>query len=268
MKNILSIARITFIGGRRDKVFITLIILSVLLFPLIVFAISPLSMRQVREVAVSLSLSTISIISLVLTINLGVNLIYKDIERRFSHSILSLPISREGYILGKFIGLAVIILVGIITLTLFSSIGIAVADKMYRPNVLMSWTNFYAAIYFDYLSLLILASVTILVSAISTNIFLPLFSTIGVYIIGYISQTVYDYILSPKGEELPKFICLISKGVYYIFPNLTLFDIKFKAIYNLPLTLDNVLNVTAYSLLYLVIILTLAMFAFRKREML
>lgn len=267
MKNIISIAKITFLGGRRDKVFLTLIIISILIFPLIIFAVSPLSMRQVREVAVSLSLSTISIVLLVLAIFLSINLVYKDIERRFTHSILSLPISRSSYLIGKFIGLASIIGVGIITLTIFSSIGIAIVDKMYTPNTVMSWTNFYAAIFFDYLSLLILASVSMAVSAISTNIFLPLFATIGVYIIGYISQTVYDYISSPKGGELPIFIRKISKAVYYIFPNFTLFDIKFKAIYNLPLTLDNVLNVAAYSLLYIVIILSIAIFAFRKREM-
>lgn len=268
MKNILNIARVTFIGGRRDKVFLTLIILSILLFPLIVFVVSPLSMREVREVAVSLSLSTISIILLVLLIFLSVNLVYKDIERRQSHSVLSLPITREEYLIGKFIGLASIIGVGMITLTIFSSISIAVVAKMYRPNTMMSWTNFYGAIYFDYLSLLILGAVSMLVSSISTNIFFPLFTTIGVYIIGYISQTVYDYIMSPKGQELPKIIGEISKAVYYIFPNFTLFDIKFKAIYNLPLSLNNMVIVTAYCLLYLVIILTIAIFAFRKREML
>ncbi|MBF0472236.1 MAG: ABC transporter permease subunit [Nitrospirae bacterium] len=268
MKDILTIAKITFIGGRRDKVFLTLIIISVLIFPLIIFAISPLSMRQVREVAVSLSLSTISIVLLILSIFLGINLVYKDIERKFSHTVLSLPVSRQSYLIGKFIGLAGIIGVGVITLTIFSSIGIAIVDTMYTQNTVMSWTNFYAAILFDYLSLLILVAVSILVSTISTNIFSPLFITLAVYIIGYISQTVYDYIISPKGVELPKFIGIISKAVYYIFPNFTLFDIKFKAIYGIHLEINNILNVTAYSLLYLVILLSIAIVAFRKREML
>lgn len=265
---VLEIAGVTFKGGVRDRVFITLVIVSILCFVILVPSVSSLSMRQVREVAVSLSLSIISFVSLILTIFLGVNLVYRNIERRFAHSVISLPVSREKYILGKFIGLFSIMGSGLIIMSVFSVVGITIASKLYQSDIPMLWENFIAAVFFEFIILIIISSISIFFSSFSTNLFLPLFATIGTYIIGNVTQPVMDYINSPYGERLPMSSIYISTIVYYIFPNLSAFDLKFNAIYSRPISPMYMVTAIAYAALYIIIILSLSALIFRKRELL
>lgn len=268
MKTILEVSRITFKGGIRDKVFITLLIVSVLCFILLVPAVSSLSMRQVREVAVSLSLSIISFVSLILSIFLGVNLFYRDMEKRFTHSVIALPLSRESYVLGKFLGLSCIVGGGMVILSLFSIFGISIASAISRSSIPMLWENFIAAVFFNFIMLIIIGAISIFFSSFSTNLFLPLFATTGVYLVGNVTQAVMDYIRSTQGKNLPALSIYLSKSAYYIFPNLSSLDFKFNAIYSLPLSPGYMAAVFSYALLYTVIILGFSLLIFRKRELL
>jgi len=69
-------------------------------------SIAELSMRQSTELAITLSLSLISLIQLLLAIFLGATSIWKDIERRYTFSVLSLPISRSAFLAGRFFAIA------------------------------------------------------------------------------------------------------------------------------------------------------------------
>jgi Cu-processing system permease protein len=262
----IEIANITFKGGLRDRVFITMIAVSLISFILIVPSISSMSMRQVKEVSVGLSLSIISLVCLVLTIFLGVNLVFRDIERRFAYFTLSLPVRRNEYILGKFTGLCMIIGLAYLILSLSSLVGIVISSKLARQGLIL-WENFIAAIFLDFLSNLIIASIATLFSAFSTNVFLPLFSSLGFYIAGNAIQTVSEYIKSSYGERLPAFSVFISKIAYYIFPNLTALDIKFNAIYGIPLSFRYLLSVSGYAIIYIVIVMVITLLSFRKRQL-
>ncbi len=264
----MELARVTFKGGLRDKVFITLLAVSFVCFIFLVPSASSLSMRQVKEVAVSLSLSVISFVSLVLTIFLGVNLVYGDIERRFAHSVVSLPISRERYIIEKFLGLCAIVGCGMVILSVFSVAGIAIASGLSPSSLPMPWQNFIAAIFFDFITLVIVAAISVFFSAFSTNLFLPLFATIGVYLIGNVTQAVMDYLQGSSGKNLPAASVYLSKIAYYVFPNLSAFDFKFNAIYNIPIASTSMAATFAYGILYTIIVLGLSVLVFRKKELL
>lgn len=265
---IINLSMITFKGGVRTRVFISLVILSVIASLIVIPSFASFSMRQIREVATSLSLSMTSFVLLVLTLFLGVHLIYKDIEQRITHFTLSLPISRDTYLLGKFSGFSLIIFLSTIILAGFSTITLLIADRLYSADMPIDWIGYFIAMFMEFLKTLIIASFLMLFSSFSTNIFLPIFGSIGIYIIGNVSQSVYDYIQSAYGERLPFITVLVSKIVYYIFPNLTLYDYKFYAVYNLKIEPDKVLIALLYGILYIVIPLSISILVFRKREML
>jgi ABC-type transport system involved in multi-copper enzyme maturation permease subunit len=104
----LQLLSITVKGIFRDRVFQG-IMMSALFF-LLIPSISSLSMRQVVELSITLSLSLISVIMLLLSIFLGGSSLWKDMERRYTFSVLGLPITRTSYLLGKFFGIAVYLL--------------------------------------------------------------------------------------------------------------------------------------------------------------
>ena len=77
---------------------------------LLVPAFSSFSMRQVQELSITLSLSSVSLILLVITLLLGASSIWRDIEKRYTTSILTLQISRAAFLLSKFFSIYRIIL--------------------------------------------------------------------------------------------------------------------------------------------------------------
>lgn len=262
-----GIASITFKGGLRTKVFLTLIILSALAFIIIIPAFASFSMRQIREVATSLSLSLISLVLLILTVFLGIQLIYKDIENRIVHFTLSQPISRDVFVIGKFAGLLLIIGLSCIILSTFSCITLLIADRIYQGDLPINWENYILSVVMDFIKYIVIAGFAMLFSSFSTNLFLPLFGTTGVYIIGNASQSIYDYIQTAYGQKLPYLTILISKAAYYILPNLSFFDYKFSAIYNLPVNPGHAGIALIYGLIYTSITIALSILIFRKREM-
>lgn len=265
--HILNIAVVTLKGGLRTKVFVTIVILSVIASLIIIPSFASFSMRQIREVATSLSLSLISFVLVVLTLFLGVHLIYRDIEQRITYFTLSLPVSRESFLLGKFTGLSMIIIVSAIILSCMSSISLIIGDRLYAGDMPVRWDIYFAAVVMELIKTLVIGAFVILFSSFSTNIFLPLFGTIGIYIIGSVSQSIYDYIHTAYGKTLPQITVIVSKIVYYVFPNLTLYDYKFYAIYNLKVSPGSFIIAITYGLLYIAICLSASILVFRKREM-
>ncbi len=268
LKDIINIAGVTFKGGLRSRLFLTIVVLALLVFLILIPSMSSFSMRQIREVATSLSLSVISFILLVLTIFLSITLIYRDMESRVAISVLSLPISRPAYIIGKYLGLVVTLVFTTLILFCISVPGLIISDALYKTDMPIKWSNYMAATFTELLKMLIIGAWGVLLSSFATNAFLPLFGTVGIYIIGTLTQSIYDYIRSPYGEELPAIAVIGSKIAYYLFPNLTALDLKFKAIYNLPLSYGYLGTVSLYSLTYITVVLSLAVLAFNRRQIL
>src|SRR5512135_2342994 len=96
----LNMVQITLRGIFRDRVFQGIIMTALIFFA--IPTVSSLSMRQVTELSMTLSLSLISFILLLLSVFLGGTSIWKDIERRYTYGVLGLPIPRGRYLLGKF----------------------------------------------------------------------------------------------------------------------------------------------------------------------
>src|ERR1035437_8053441 len=104
-----TIIHITLKGIFRDRVFQGIMVLAVLF--LLIPSAASLSMRQMTELTTTLSLSLISFIMLLLAVFLGATSIWKDIERRYTFSVLSLPLSRSTYLIGRFFGVAIFLLI-------------------------------------------------------------------------------------------------------------------------------------------------------------
>lgn len=260
-----SIIGITLKGVYRDRVFHG-ILMAGLVF-LLIPSISSLSMRQTTELAVTLSLSLISLLLLMVTVFLAATAIWRDIERRYVHAVLSLPLSRSSYLLGKYCGVGSVILAVAAVMGVVSCLAIDQAAEIYAPYRPVQWPTVCAAIFFDALKYLLLASCGFLLSTVSTSFFLPIFGTICIYITGAMSQQVSDYLNSPASRALPPLLKKTVGVLYYVVPNLGAFDLKAQAIYSIPLDVNGLLFTLIYWVAYTGVILSLACLAFAGREM-
>src|SRR4051794_5843526 len=102
---IIHIAANTFREAVRDRVLYNLIAFALLLSGAAIF-VSQISIGIERLVVVNLGLTAISLFGIVIAIFIGIGLVSKEIEKRTLHTVLSRPVRRWEFIVGKFFGLA------------------------------------------------------------------------------------------------------------------------------------------------------------------
>lgn len=260
-----DIVRVTLKGIFRDRVFHG-ILMAGLILPLIP-SVSQLSMRQVTELSITLSLSLISFILLLLAVFLGGTSLWKDMERRYSYSVLSLPVTRSSYLLGRFFGVALFLLLTALVLGCVAAAVVFFVSGNHPPDRPVVWINIFCAVLFDALKYTLLVAVAILFSTVSTSFFLPIFGAIAAFLVGNASQQVYDYVNSHAGQALPLYARRLATGLYYVLPNFSAFDLKVNAIYGIALAADGIALTLGYLLLYAGLVLSLAAVLFSRREM-
>lgn len=266
MQSFVGLIRLTFLWAVRDRVLHAVFGVGVLLL-LLVPVLSDFSMRQVQESAISLSLSASSITLLVVAVLLGAAAIFRDVDRRYTLSVLGLPLSRATYVLGRFFGIAFFLVTTAFFLFLFSSAVIAYSATVYPSAQPIPWGTIIAAFISMTLKSVMLAAFALLFSTISTSFTLPFFSTLGIWIAGSASQEVYEYISGSSGKDLPYFLRLIAEVLYYILPNFSGLNLQIFAIYGLPLSSFDVLASFLYAVIYTAVIAWLAVLIFTRREL-
>jgi ABC-type transport system involved in multi-copper enzyme maturation permease subunit len=262
----MSIIQITLKGIFRDRIFQGIMALAVLF--LFIPSAASLSMRQTTELSITLSLSLISFILLLLAVFLGATSIWKDIERRYTFSVISLPLSRTTYLVGRFCGIALFLMLTALFLGTVSLLVIKVSSTLYPPSRPLQWSSITVAIFFDALKYIIIVAVAMLMATVSTSFFLPIFGAVSTFMAGTITQQVYDYLQSPAAQKVvSSFVRNAAQLLYYLLPNLSSFDLKIHAIYAIPLNPSGLLVTMVYFVAYTGILLAIAALLFERREM-
>lgn len=260
-----GVALVTLKGVFRDRVFRG-IIMAALLF-LFIPAVASLSMRQVTELSLSLSLSLISFILLLLALFLGGASLWKDMERRYAFSVLGLPLRRSDYLVGKFCGVSLFLLLAVLFLWAVAVVVVYFASGIYPPLRPVAWHYVFLAVAYDALKYILLVAVAFLFSTVSTSFFLPIFGTISVFLVGSASQDAHEFIATTAGQKLPLLVKWAVKGLYYILPNFSAFDLKLNAIYGVAASGYGLMLTLGYFFVYTASILLLATAVFSRREL-
>ena len=260
-----EVMRITLRGIFRDRVFQGIAVLSFLF--LLIPLIAVLSMRQVTELALTLSLSLTSLMLLLLAVFLGATSIWKDIDRRYAYSALSLPLSRSQYLLGRFTGIVLFLALTVATLGIVSGGVIVYSSALYPQERPFVWELIILALGFELLKYILLTAVSLWLSTLSTSFFLPVFGTLSFYWVGSISQEVYDYLHSPASAAIDPLLRQIANVLYYLLPNFGAFDYKLYAIYAITPDVEGQLLAVMYFLVYTTILLSAAALLLGKREL-
>src|SRR5580658_9604527 len=107
----------TFREAVRDRVLYNLIFFALMMMGAAIF-VGQISIGIDRIVIVNLGLSAISLFGLVMAVFIGVGLVYKEMDKRTLYSLLSKPIRRSEFLLGKFAGLLLTLAVNTALMTL------------------------------------------------------------------------------------------------------------------------------------------------------
>lgn len=269
MKRIWSLAVITFFEGIRSRSLFGIGLFSLFILGLNI-AIAGFFMRDIGKVTVDMNLSALSVAGLLLVFFVGVNLMAKDIDRKTIHLVLSKPISREGYIWGKYIGILLFILASMSILLIFSCFTLLLLKGLYADYFgQFSWSIYFVAAFFVFVKIMVLGAVVVFFSSITTSSFITLIFSICTFIVGVSIEEVVFYLRSSFAaqevvisESLRGVIAVVS----YLVPNLTAFDFKTEAAHGLLIGWPRLGFSLGYATLYIVVLLLLASFIFGRRE--
>jgi ABC-type transport system involved in multi-copper enzyme maturation permease subunit len=256
LRRIGVIALNTFRESVRDRVLYNLILFVLVLVGASVF-ISQLSVDYESQFTAALGLSVMLVFGALIAIFIGVGLVYKEIDKRTIYSLLSKPVRRYEFIVGKYVGLCMTLLVnsavmvaGIELALLYVNGGFVPLQVAVLPAALLL-----------YLELILIVAVALLFSSFSTPLLAALFS-FAIYVIGHFSA---DLKLAAKLSD-SGLVRAILTGAYYLLPNLSNFSYIAEASHGRVISSQTVAAAAAYATVYIGILLSAAALIFEKRN--
>jgi len=247
------IALNTFKEAVRDRILYLLLFFAAvsILFSRV---LALLTVGDRTKIVKDVGLASISLFGALMAILIGTGLVYKEIEKRTIFTLISKPIRRHEFLLGKFFGLALTLFVMLL------SMSVIFLALVFFQTWTIEW-RMLAAIFFIFVELLLLTAVAILFSCFSTPILSSLFA-LSFYLIGHFSWSLETLIKKARPGATRTFL----QALYTILPDLENFSLKTEVVHGLPIPASHMLYSTAYGIVYSAFILALAILIFRKRD--
>jgi ABC-type transport system involved in multi-copper enzyme maturation permease subunit len=254
MSAILAVARGTFREAVRDRVLFLVVGFGIATLAMSRL-LSPIALGEGDRITIDLGLSALGLLGIVIVALVGTGLVHKELERRTIHVVLSRPVSRTSYLVGKWLGLsgtmaAAVFAMGVILL--------AVAIWMRGPQAIGPVTQ---AIFLLALSNTLLAALAVLFSSLSTPV-LSVVYTLGLYATGFWTNDMRDF-----AHAMPGSLGSLVRGVSFVIPNLELFNLRPQVAHLESAPTIQLVLAIGYALAYAAAALALAVVAFERREL-
>lgn len=248
-----TIAVNTFKEAIRDRILHGIILLAVALVFLSI-AFGQLSVENDARVIRDLGTTFTSLIVVIVAISSGISLLHKEIHRQTIYTIVTKPVARWSFIVGKYLGLvltlvAVETLIGIVLVVIILLRGDPLHIVLLQALVLSLVEG------------ALVAAVATLFSSFSTPFLSGLF-TFGVFVVGRLREQIYEYADAIKFGALPEVIRVV--GV--IVPDLSLHRADMQVAYLISLNWSYVAYTVAYTGAYAAVLIVLAGMIFSRRD--
>lgn len=254
LTRILTIAQNAFREGVRDRILYNLILFVLLITASAIF-LGELTAGQQAHVIANLGLSAMLIFGTFISIFVGVSLVWKEIEKKTVYSIFSKPVGRGEFIVGKYLGLCLTLLVNVAVMGLGVSLAL-----LYAGGGRLALT-IWGAVLLIYLELTILTGVAIMLSSFSSPALSALL-TFFVFLIGHFSSSLREVAESIGSRGA----IIFFNAIYYLLPNLSNYSFIVNAA-NGDTPPSSVLGGAAlYAIVYDVVLLTVTLAIFSRRN--
>ena len=254
---IFELSRVTFLDIVRDK-----ILYNSLFFGMIVFLLGALSSQftvsHPGRMVIDFGLTGVSLSLNALALLLGAGLLSKEIERRTLYVTLSRPITRMQFLLGKYFGLAKILLLNWIFLSVAYSVLILVFQVDDHPPAQVVFVG----LGFALLEALMVGVLALLFSTFTTTSLSVMF-VLGIYLIGK-NMTELILLIKRMDHGFPR---LLLAAMTYIIPNFEQFGIGSQVTYGIAIPNAYVFAGLGYTLAVILVALSASGLIFNQREL-
>ncbi|NJL48027.1 MAG: ABC transporter permease [Leptolyngbyaceae cyanobacterium SM2_5_2] len=250
------IAHTVFLEVIRDRIlylialFAGLMVAASLLLP-------PISAGTADKILLDLGLAAIHLLSVIIAVFVGTNLVNKEIEKRTVLVLLAKPVSKAEFIVGKHLGLSAVLGV------LLAALGAIFMAVLALNGVAFPVGSVGLAISFMALEAMLITAVAILFGVFTSSLLATLL-TFAVYLMGHLTQDLVAFSQLSENPGLQR----LTNGLYLILPDLERLNLRNVAIYGADLMPDalGLISHFFYAVVYIVLLLTLATVVFSRRQ--
>jgi ABC-type transport system involved in multi-copper enzyme maturation permease subunit len=250
----------------RDKVLYNLVFFAILLIGAS-YLLGQLTAGQDVKIIKDLGLSATLLFGVFIAVFIGIGLVSKEVERRSIYSLMAKPIHRHQVVFGKYMGL---------TLTLAVNVAI-MAAALYAVLAYMSWgvgadvqrawdapamdPAMLKAIALIFVELMLVTAIALFFSTFSSPMLSAAFA-FGFFIVGHFSTELrnFDQVVDSAAAVA------VARGLYWILPNLSAFDIKAQVVHAQPVPIGYMAFTIGYAMLYIGVVLIIATLVFSRRD--
>ena len=250
------IARNTFREAVRDRVLYNLIAFAVLMCGASIL-VGQISIGIERLVVINLGLTAISLFGMVIAIFIGIGLVSKEIEKRTLYTVLSRPVRRWEFIVGKFFGLAGTLVVN----TFFMAIGVFLALLYVSRRFQAADAWVLVALYFIVLQFLIITALALLFSSFSSPLLSAVFA-FSLFVIGSFAEDLRGFAAMAQGATR-----WLATGAAYLVPNFSSLNVISSVAHGQGIAGRLVASETAYAMVYTAMALCGAVLIFERRNL-
>lgn len=253
MQRIVVVAGNTFRETIRDKILYNLVLFAILLIGASVL-LGTLTIGEQARIVNDLGLAAINLVAVIIAIFVGIGLVTKEIERRTIYTILARPITRVQFILGKYLGLAFIVVANI-----------AIMFAMFLATLWLTGSAIHGSL-FQVVELILVETLLVMAMALFFSTFsssiLSATMTLGLYVIGHLTTDLKG-IAEKSQSQLTE---AVLTALYYVCPNLEMLNFKGQGASGVLMEMGYQVTATAYGLLYAGLLLVGACLIFQRRD--
>jgi len=272
MRRIGALALNTFREAIRNRVLHSLVAFAlVLIFSAL--AVGQLSLHEEARLTRDLGLGGIGLFGVLIAVFVGVNLVYKEIDRKTIYAILAKPVRRHEFVLGKFAGMVLTLATQIAIMA--AVLGVVVALQGQRPDAALV-----KAVWLLFVELIVVTAVAVLFSSFSSPFLSGVF-TLGIYVVGRLQpelRALDTRVAAAAGDGALGVGTLVVRGVLAVLttvlPDLHLFYVSGHEVSGKVVSVHGPTFVdwgylgyaTAYGLVFTAALLFVAALVFRRRD--
>lgn len=266
MRTIGLVASAVFKESVRDRVPYSMVAFAVLLIGAS-YLISQLTAGQDMKIIKDLGLAAISWFGMLIAVFIGIGLVSKEVDRRSVFAVLAKPLTRGQFILGKYLGLVMTLVVNLSVMTAAFYAVLYYMDLTANEAVRLSWSapaldpRLLVAIGLTVAELTLVTAMALFFSTFSSPLLSALF-TLGLWVAGHFSADLRDF---GAVVESPA-VSALAGLLYYLLPNLAPFNVRAEVVHGIDVPLATVGLTLLYAAVYISILLTAAVTIFRRRD--
>jgi Cu-processing system permease protein len=254
MRAIYFIAQNTFKETIRNKVLYNILLVAGVTLILSI-SFGDLSVFSRAQVMADFGLATMSLTGLLLAVFIGVGMLGIEIQSKTIYGVLTKPVTRISFILGKFFGLLTTLLLNFLLIAGVFFITIRLMGA--HQNLSITY-----AIILQIIEMIVIVAAAIFFSAFTTPTLAAIF-TIGFYVTGHLNDLTGIAALQQNNVIWST----VLKVIYFTLPNLEHFNIRTAIVYNIAIPAGFISGAIWYGLLYTTLLLAFSIVLFSRKDL-